>query len=463
MKRCLATLLLVSLSLLLAGCGGGGGTVAEGGIGGTGISMGRVSQLGSVYVNGIHYNTDSTRFVIDGDDTGTLSDISVGMVVRVDGTRDLATATGVADVVTYDSLLIGPVDTVFDTTTSHLGVMGQAVHINQDTVFEDLVNPMPIEIGSLLAGDLVEVSGFVSSPGEILATRISLRSSASHYRVSGVATHINTLTSHFEIGTLTIDALADAANLPAEGALVSATGAHPPTGNTLVADSISPVESGSLAGDGEELSIEGVITVGLDVTTHLFQVNDLVVDASLTPYASDDLTLTVGRVVEVDGVMNDTVLLAETIEPEASSSEREEISALIESGAVNLAGNTITLMGQTIHVTNSTIFENDRDGESTFTLADLQVGDYLEAKVYDNNGEITATKLELEDNPSSYDARLEGIPSELSPANRIEILGVTIDTSGIAGYTFEARPIEVRGIYNTGTGVLSATSISNAN
>jgi len=463
MRRCLATLMLATLSLLLSSCGGGGGTTAEGGIGGTGISMGRVSQLGSVYVNGIHYNTDSARFVIDGDDTRSLSDISVGMVVRVEGTRDLATATGVADVVTYDSLLLGPVDTVFDTTTSHLGVMGQAVHINQDTVFEDLVNPTPIEIGSLLAGDLVEVSGFISNPGEILATRISLRSSASHYRVSGVATNINSLINHFEIGALTIDAQAVASDLPAEGALVNATGINPPSGNTLVANAISQVESGSLAGDGEELSIEGVITVGLDVTTHLFQVNGLIVDASLTPYQSDDLTLMVGRVVEVDGVMNGSVLLAETIEPEASSSEREEISALIESGAVNLSGNTITLMGQTIHVTNSTIFENDRDGESTFTLADLQVGDYLEAKVYDNNGEITATKLELEDNPSSYDARLEGIPSQLPAANRIEILGVTIDTSGITGYTFEARPIEVRGDYNTSTGELVATSISDAN
>ena len=48
-------------SLLLSSCGGGG-TTSEGGIGGTGVSSGRVSQVGSVFVNGTHYDTDGAEF-----------------------------------------------------------------------------------------------------------------------------------------------------------------------------------------------------------------------------------------------------------------------------------------------------------------------------------------------------------------------------------------------------------------
>ena len=44
------------IGMALASCGGGGGQVAEGGIGGTGISTGTVTGFGSVYVNGVKYD-----------------------------------------------------------------------------------------------------------------------------------------------------------------------------------------------------------------------------------------------------------------------------------------------------------------------------------------------------------------------------------------------------------------------
>jgi hypothetical protein len=465
MKRCLTKLLVVASSLLLSSCGGGSGTVAEGGIGGSGISMGRVAQVGSVYVNGIQYNTDNAQFVIDGNRSSTLNDIGVGMVVRVTGSRDTANATGVAESVVYDSLLLGPVDAIFD-SKSHIGVMGQAVHINPDTVFEDSTSSTTLTLETLPLDSLVEVSGFPDTlTGEILATRVVLKTSVSRYKVSGVAGDTDPLnTSQFNIGGLTIDT---SASPPTAGTYVAVESSLPPDTSTtpplFTAESVTTIgnSEGTIAADGQQVDLEGVITGGLD-SNDLFVVNGQIVDASLTPLAGETLLLAAGRIVEIDGVMNGAILLAENIAVEASNSEREELSALLENGAVNIAASTVTIMGKTIHITNSTIFENDLGRSSTFSLRDLAVGDYLEAKVYDNNGELTATKLELDHAPSYYNAELEGTPS--SPGgSTIEILGVEIDTNpSETHYHFDPNDIqriEVKGDYDPTTGTVKATSI----
>lgn len=465
MRRCLISLLLIATSLLLSSCGSGGGTTAEGGIGGSGISMGRVAQVGSVYVNGTHYNTDNATFSVDGDNTRTQADIAVGMVVRVSGTRDTATATGVAESIVYESLLIGPVDIVFNAGNSHIGVIGQTVHVNTDTVFENTIPSDTHTLETLPLDAMVEVSGFHNTQtGEILATRIEYRSSISNYKVSGIAgdvDHVNT--TQFPIGGINIEASAVFSSIPVAGTYVAVESSQPPdtaiTPNILTAESIHTLNTGAVAADGDLVDIEGVITSGLD-SNDLFVVNGQIVDASLTPLAGETMQLAAGRVVEVDGVMNGTILLAENIELEASNSDREEISALLESGAVDTAASTVTLMGKTIRITNFTIFEDDHEGSSTFALADLTTGDYLEAKVYDNNGELTASKLELDHPPHSHDAELEGNYGVLD-ATHIEILGVTIDISGITGFTFSGQRIEVKGDYDPASQILKATSITN--
>lgn len=458
MKRAVTALLLTLLVAVASGCNGPvDPNVAEGGIGGSGISMGRVAQVGSVYVNGIQYDTNSTVFVINGSEVNQgLSDIAVGMVVCVTGSKDPTSGTGVAERIAYDSLLVGPMDSVFDSATNHIGIMGQAVHINADTVLEDNLNDPALTIDQVTAGTIIEVSGYPSSPGEILATRVELKATTSNYMVTGT---VDGVTNHsLTIGGLTIDASAVQEAIPAVGSYIRVLGSLPPSLGSFAAESIVPVSANTLATDGEPLSIEGVINTGLDASTHLFVVNGLEIDASYTPYGEDEMSLAAGRIVEVDGVMNGTELLALEIEVEASNTARGEVGAILENGAVDLDAKTITLLDNVVHITNSTIFESDRHGESTFSLSELEQGDFITAKVVDNNGELTATKLELDYTPSSYHAVLEGRPVNLGD-HRIEILGVEIDTSGISGYTYSHDRIEVRGYYDPDNQVLTATRI----
>ena len=460
MRQLLSTLLLVAAMPLLYSCGGGGSsTVAEGGIGGTGVSVGRITEFGSIFVNGIEYETDSTTFTID-NTSGTESDLAIGMVVRVSGSKDETTASGTAVSVDYNSLVTGPVDSVFNTTTDELGVMGQTVIVNSDTVFEGSATKP--SLSDLAIDDIVEVSGFSDGDsGRILATRIELKTGTSRYEIIGNVTGISG--TSFQIGGLTIQA--GMLSIPAAGTLVEAEGNAPLVGGELIADDISTVGNGdgTVGDDGDEIEIEGQVTVDFDAGTNRFTLNGQVVEivsgASIEGGTTADLLI--GRVVEVEGVMDNDILLADEIELETEDSDKTELLTEIGIGDVDVAAKTVTLMGKVILVDNSTIFESDRDTESTFTLADLVPGDFLEAKVFDDAGVLTASKLTLENDPGTYDSELEGNPVRVD-STTVSILGITVDHSGTTYPAGDPARIEVKGNYDGGTGILTATSISSA-
>ncbi|MEW8029077.1 MAG: DUF5666 domain-containing protein [Candidatus Thiodiazotropha sp.] len=438
----------------LYSCGGAGGSqVADGGIGGTGITQGRVTSFGSIFVNGIEFNTDSASFTVN-NLAATQDDLAIGMVVRISGNSDSSTATGSADSVSYDSLIEGVVTSNDIAGNNTLVVMNQTVTVDADTVYENRIDATSLE--NLPLNSEVEVSGFTDGTGTVLATRIEVESLAwagGELEVSGVISAISG--SQFQIGSLIIDA-SNIQSIPPEGTFVEVEG-DSFSGGLFVADSIEIEGDGSrvVAEDGEEVEIEGQITQALDAND-LFSLNGQVIDASATPLSGATSQLTLGRVAEVEGVMNGNVLLAEEIELKAISSDRGEIGGVLGINNVDTAAGTVILLGQTIKVDSSTIMESDVEESSTFTLEQLISSDYLEAKVYTDNGMLVASKLELEQAPSNHDAEVKGIPSSVD-STTIEIFGITIDTSDVDDYSFTPQQTEVKGYFVNG--VLIATSI----
>jgi len=110
-------------ALALGGCGESF-TVAEGGIGGTGISTGTVTGIGSITVNGVKFNTDNAEIYVEGTrvDDPSLADgdelslrgfgFSEGQVVRVVGSFNADGKTGTADAVYYNDSIEGPVENI---------------------------------------------------------------------------------------------------------------------------------------------------------------------------------------------------------------------------------------------------------------------------------------------------------------------------------------------------------------
>ncbi|MEW8350333.1 MAG: DUF5666 domain-containing protein, partial [Candidatus Thiodiazotropha taylori] len=354
--------------------------------------------------------------------------------------------------VEYDSLLEGVVDSNDIATNNTLTIMNQTITVDADTVYE---NPFDATtLADLPVNSVVEVSGFTDGNGDILATRIEVESlgwSGDSLEVSGVVMNISG--SQFQIGNLTIEA--GTLTIPAEGTFVEVEG-DSFAGDVFEADSIEIEGDGTnqVADDGDEVEIEGRITTALD-NQDQFALNGQIVDASNTPFSGQTSQLTVGRIAEVEGVMDGTILIAEEIELKAEQSEKGEIAGILGSDNVDSSGGTITLLGQTIQVTSSTIMESDLEDEDSFTLAQLVSTDYLEAKIFSDNGQLIASKLKRERAPENHNAEVEGM-AEFIDENTIRVFGVQVDTSSLE-YEFSDRRVEVEGDYSNG--VLIASKI----
>ncbi len=195
--------LVGAVGAVIAACGGGSTDLAEGGIGGTGISTGTVTGFGSVWVNGVEFETDQATIHKEGMKyMGSGMDqkyLRIGMVVTVKGDIDANGMRGTATTVEYSSLLRGPVDVAYG--AGKLVIMGQEVRVDDGTTYQGVSNP-----AELSAGVLTEVSGFYvhdSNGGYIQATYIEkLTGSITEYKVSGVVDSIDS--GEFEVGGLDV-------------------------------------------------------------------------------------------------------------------------------------------------------------------------------------------------------------------------------------------------------------------
>jgi len=177
---------LATAILGLSACGGGGGS---GGSATVPVSTneptpvtatGVITGFGSVYVNGVRYDTSSAEVEFEDDSrTKTEDDLRLGMKVVVEGTRSGSART--ADRIHYDRDLKGPVDSIapdpVDPSIGSLLLLGQTVLVDTNTVFDDLGDANldgSIDLRDLAPAPepvIVEISGFATADG-FLATRI---------------------------------------------------------------------------------------------------------------------------------------------------------------------------------------------------------------------------------------------------------------------------------------------------
>ena len=167
-------LVLPVISLLMAAsCGGGSDTA---GIGGSGfISSGSVTGFGSVFVNGVEFETATSTFDVE-DVNGTQQDLRIGMIVQVAGTINSDGVTGTATHIQYADELEGPVNVVSTSPDIKiLTVLGKTVIIsNAETAFEG----SNFSFASIANDNVIEVSGFYDELGHLQASYVELKSSS---------------------------------------------------------------------------------------------------------------------------------------------------------------------------------------------------------------------------------------------------------------------------------------------
>jgi len=314
---------IMVICLFLAGCGGGGdSSLAGGGIGGTGITAsGAITGFGSIFVNGIEFETADASRDVDGvtsvsDGTDDASVLGIGMVVTVTGTLNDDGVTGTAENIQYDDAVQGPVlgpIIEVDPLTRSFTVMGIGVTMHKgSTVFSN------VDFDTLQANDLVEVSGFFDADGALQATRI-VRIDGSEIDVEVKGTVTGLAGAFFVLAvdytaatTYTVDATA--AVLPtgglADNQYVEVKGSL--TGNVIKATRVD-LKSEGFADTGNA-SIEGIVTDFIDIGN--FRVAGQPVDASVAEFIPAGLVgyLGDGVEVEVDGAIQGGVLMASRVE-----------------------------------------------------------------------------------------------------------------------------------------------------
>lgn len=492
MKYSVSThLLTLLLAALLTSCGGGGGSSPEvvsggsgsggtggsggsggssgggsggsgdtgdtsAGISGSGKAIGVITQFGSIFVNGVEYDTSEAVIIVNGV-VATEDDLGVGMVVFIQGTVNEDGVTGVAEVVIVDDNLKGPISAITSATDEsgsvldarQITVLGIDVVVERTgTVFEDTT------FESLSQGDLVEVYGFAESGNNIRATRVELKefiAGVTKVELYGEVASLDTSAETFLLGDYTINYASaefddiDPSNF-ADGILVEVKGTLA-TADALIIDAtkIEPtgidageaedngdVEVDTTLGDDDEFRTEGTIE-SYDATNQTFIINGTSVDASSAALVPGNLVLEDGLIVQVEGTFSGDVLVAEKIKSRRGRIEIEApVSALdpeTQTVSLNLGVGLLDVL-----VTAQTLMDDDSDsGDERFNFEDLQIGDYLEVEAFDNEGTLTATRLDREDEDED-EIKLQAPVEDFVAEESITLLGLQFGIDGDTEY-----------------------------
>lgn len=414
-----------AVTLTLAACGGGTGGAGDiAGIGGSGyISSGTVTGFGSVYVNGIKYETDDTAFDVEGNTAATQGNLAIGMVVRVEGTVNPDGITGTATRIVFDDDLQGPVSNLveIDVDTKTFSILGVTVKVDRRRTEFDDKDALGFNFDTL-ANDLkVEVSGFFDATGVLNATYIDRDDDLNEVKIQGEITGLSGTTFYIndkEIDASTAQLDDDLIETPlADGLRVKLEGTT--DGGVIVAKEIELLENDY--SDDDEIDIEGFITDFID--NNHFTVNGITVDASNVNFSSDYVTLGNDTWIEVEGTYANGVLVANEIELRDGDLE---INAVVDQ--VNTDGSfSVIVGGQTINV--QTGYETEFDYEDGLTQ--LISGQFVEIDGYqiDDN---TLFALEVDVQSASDDEQeLQGIYLGTSlNEDTIKILNVEFTVDG---------------------------------
>ncbi len=397
-----ASALTLMATLTLTACDQG--PVMSGGPTSTGV----ITGFGSVFVNGVEYETTDASFSLDGSN-GSEDDLAIGMVVKVEGSVNADGTTGNASSISYADELEGIVTDVSQLANGTVEIMGQSVKLDPLMQFESKVATI-VTSADLQVNNIVEVSGFSSGDGFIVATRLEVKKASftpgvDELEVKGNIKNLNGDT--FMIGSLTVltSSSTKLDNIPndqlADGLYVEVKSTEGINASSQLVASKVELENGGKKGhdgdEGDEMEIEGVVLDVSDLPNSFNLNGQKVLISGKTEFEHGALNqITVQARIKVEGEFNGNGdLVAKKIEFDEAEDSLEYKGNL---EAVDTTAGTVTLGGKTFQVTNSTILKDSRDNIRYFKLSDLAVGDYLEIHAYaDADGNLIASKLERDD------------------------------------------------------------------
>ena len=435
----------------LVACGGGGGDDSTTTATSSKTVVGTITGFGSVFVNGIEFETSSSSYDIDDDSAANESYLAVGMQVRVEGTVNDDGLSGSATSIYYDDDVEGPIEYLstdpIDATIKTFTVLGLDVLVDanttvfDDTTFDALANDMVVEVSGTFDG------------AQIVATRIEKQSDTDRdYEIKGTVTHYDGSTISLTLLNGMDTGHYDASSASSEIA-VGTTGVFvevklTDNGSSLSATEIEVDDADSLDGDEEDVSIHGLISgdyaSGFLINATPFRVND----GTVYEPTSLEGTLTAGMEVEVEGYMQDGILIAQKVESEHEGEEEIEIEAEVISTDPTAGSITLNMNGSqslSVQTDNSTLYEDsdslDTDGDGSFTLSELIAGQFVEVEAYNTDTGLVAVKLKREDTLEYSSLKAPLASGDYAPDDFITLLDITYTLNAGTDYIPDASAI----------------------
>lgn len=426
LQRIAASLFLLGW---LAGCADT--QLTEGGIGGTGISLGPITGFGSIIQNGVRYDVSTAHFYRDGALVGGQNAYQIGEIVTIYGTIQSDGINGVAQQVEASRSLYGMV-------TAHNGnnltLLGQTVHADSLTLFHGFSLLTEVVVGNML-----EVSGVRDAQGVIRASSITRRANSftpgvSSQVLAGYISQVDSTNQTFVLHGLTIDysqAMLNAlpGGQPTVNQYVQVTSQQAVQNQRLLASLVSAGSAYPAFSNGTKIELEGVITAFAHPSRFLLNGQAIVATAN-TEYEHGTVSdLKLNAHIEVEGTAN---AAGELVAEEISIRQTSGTAPLKLEGTISsldAASQTLTLMGNTLVVDTRTILlEEVNDEDVSIRFADLRVNDLLEVKAMPlANGQLLALRIDRETPDASGERELQGVVSQVDAANgTFSILGISI-------------------------------------
>lgn len=417
---------LLTLGMALSACDGSGdlASTAEADISGTGTdgSSGNIDAFGSIFVNGVRYDTSGASVYIDGV-LAEEADLQLGQVVAVTTASAIDNSNASAESVRYTPLLEGEI-TAIDEDNESLTIMGQ------DALFGDITVSTDIDFDDLQValGDYVEISGYYNRDGDIITTFAQTIASQTQQEIVGPIGSIEDNEAVFTIGDLTVDTRS-ANSIPATwapniGEYVDITGTL--SNNTLIAETLVPITNNGFDSiEAIEVSIEGYVSHNSGNQFNLGAVLVEVNDSTVYDNGGAEQIATANEAL-VTGTLEANVLTASAV-----SFTREvelEIAGPIE--AVDLENRSVTIFGITVQVPLDTLLQDEENNIRTFNLDTINLGDFIEVEIEEVVGEdFIALILKREPPEELYE--ISGPIANLNrEARTFTIFDITLDASG---------------------------------
>lgn len=432
---------------VMLGCGGSGDSGTTAGTGSASITtVGAITGFGSVFVNGVEYETQTAEYEVEDQTAFDDSALKVGMVVKVKGNVNPDGRTGVANQIIYEDELEGLVQelTMVGTDRKSFKVFGVPITVSNTNTFFDTQHDVGFSFNTLSNNDHVEVSGYFNGQA-LQATYIKKKDALDDdFEIKGVISIYDINTDTYTLDTLfgnTITfTLAGNAMIPQVGQYVEIEGT--PTGPTsLVAFKVELEDRHHLNDDEGEIEIYGWLT---DNAGNWF-LNDIPLDMNGNiKYEPTQLKDTIennlspeGMMVKVEGDYRNGVLVVDEIQDKQESLEfKGEVTDITatdaKTGTLTIGfGNATGTV--TVILDNNTMYPDDNSVQHFDLRTNVHVGDYVEVKAMQNQaGEVLATLLDVDDSVGEYE--IEGPMDSFSDAVSITVMNVTFNVNGSTIY-----------------------------